>query len=211
MVVRLADVGTDRALEFLDWLEQGPIASLGNGFQAQVAGQWWLAQRGMGRLVTDLVTSFTAACVLVLPLLALILRSLRLFLVGILPNVLPMLFALGFMAWSGLTLRIATAMILAIALGIAVDDTIHLLVRLKRELDDGHRAVAAVRRALSHTGQAILLTTVILVAGFASMSTSEVLGLRDMGIVGSVALIAALVADVLLAPSIYLLLFRESR
>ena len=210
VVVRIGDVGTDIALEFIDWLEQAPMQDLGDAYEAHVVGQWWLSQMGMSRLVTDLVKSFAAACIFVLPILALVLRSSRLFLIGLLPNVLPMLFALGFMAWMGLTLRIATAMILAIALGIAVDDTIHLLLRLKRESDDGFRPLEAVHRAIAHTGRAILLTSVILVAGFASMMTSEVLGLRDMGIVGSVALIAALVADVLLAPAFYLLSFPKA-
>ncbi len=75
---------------------------------------------------------------------------------------------------------------------------------------DGFGPLEAVDRAIAHTGRAILLTSVILVAGFASMMTSEVLGLRDMGIIGSVALIAALVADVLLAPSFYLLSFPKA-
>ena len=112
------------------------------------------------------------------------------------------------MALTGITLRIGTAMILAIALGIAIDDTIHFMCRLRDESE--HKTPSeAVEAAICTTGRGVLITTVILVAGFASMATSELIDIRDMGIVGSVTLLAALLADVLLAPALYLLVGRR--
>jgi hypothetical protein len=132
-------------------------------------------------------------------------RDLRLFLVGLLPNVLPMSFALGFMALAGISLRIGTAMVLAIALGIAIDDTIHVLVRLRRESRAGRAPGRAVEETCARTGRAVVATTLILVLGFATFVPSRLLALRDMGVVGMLTLAVALFADLALAPALFLL------
>lgn len=129
----------------------------------------------------------------------------RLLVAGLIPNLVPMLAALAFMGWAGITLRIGTAMVLAIALGIAVDDTIHFLVRLREEMARGRRPRAAVHRTLHATGPPMLYTTLALAAGFLSMLSNDLLAIRDMGLVGAVTLAAALVADLVLAPALYLL------
>ncbi|MCZ6758443.1 MAG: MMPL family transporter, partial [Bacteroidetes bacterium] len=133
------------------------------------------------------------------------LRDVRLFLVSLLPNLLPMVFALAFAIWLGIPIRIGTAMVLAIALGIAVDDTIHMMMRLKRELLVQKNEYEAVRASLKHTGAAVLFTTAVLVMGFITMLSNELLAIQDMGILAAGTLFVAFLSDVYLAPALFLL------
>jgi predicted RND superfamily exporter protein len=207
VIVRTNDMGTKRAGKFKDWIEEISIRHLGTDFEVQVVGQWWLAQSGMMNILSDMLWSFTTACILILPIMALLLRSIRLFLVSLLPNLLPMLAALAFMAAVGISVRIGTAMILAIALGIAIDDTIHLMIHLREHNAAGKDPREIVWRTLAQTGKAILYTSVVLVIGFGSMISNELMAIQDMGIVAAVTIIIALIADLYLAPALYLLSF----
>lgn len=209
LLVRTEDVGTRRALELGRALRETAARELGPGYEARVVGEWWLAQRGMDNILRDMLVSFTTSCLLVVPLMALALRRPRLIVLSVLPNVLPMLFALAFMVWAGITLRIGTAMILAIALGIAVDDTTHMLVRLKEEAARSSTPERAVRAALRKTGRAMLYTTVVLVLGFLSMLSNDLAAIREMGLVAGVTLGVAFLLDLFLAPALYLLLSRR--
>jgi predicted RND superfamily exporter protein len=135
----------------------------------------------------------------------------RLFFVGILPNLLPMILALGFMAMTGITVRIGTAMVLAIALGIAIDDTVHFLVGLREATNRGANPANAVRQAMTKAGSGIVYTTVVLVLGFLSMLFNELLAIRDMGLVAAVTIVVALAADLLFAPALYVVMFRRDQ
>ena len=206
VIVRTRDMGTKKAKVFNDWIKEISNKSLGDNFEVEMVGQWWLAQRGMMNILNDMLSSFVTACILILPLMILLLRDFRLFLVSLLPNFLPMLSALAFMATVGISIRIGTAMILAIALGIAIDDTIHFMLHLKEKDSNNQDKNKAVRMTISQTGKAILYTSVILVIGFMSMLSNDLIAIQDMGIVASFTIIMALVADLYFVPAIYLLI-----
>ena len=206
VIVRTRDMGTKKAKVFNDWIKEISNKSLGDNFEVEMVGQWWLAQRGMMNILNDMLSSFVTACILILPLMILLLRDFRLFLVSLLPNFLPMLSALAFMATVGISIRIGTAMILAIALGIAIDDTIHFMLHLKEKDSNNQDKNKAVRMTISQTGKAILYTSVILVIGFISMLSNDLIAIQDMGIVASFTIIMALVADLYFVPAIYLLI-----
>ena len=191
---------------FNDWIKEISNKSLGDNFEVEMVGQWWLAQRGMMNILNDMLSSFVTACILILPLMILLLRDFRLFLVSLLPNFLPMLSALAFMATVGISIRIGTAMILAIALGIAIDDTIHFMLHLKEKDSNNLDKNKAVRMTISQSGKAILYTSVILVIGFMSMLSNDLIAIQDMGSVASFTIIMALVADLYFVPAIYLLI-----
>jgi uncharacterized protein len=156
--VRLGDVGTARALEIARLVRAEARAALGSGFDVRVVGQWYLAQLGMASLLHDMLASFGVSLLLVLPILGLALRSWRVFLVAILPNLLPALAALAFMGWAGITLRIGTALVLAVALAIGVDDSIHLLARVREARRAGVAPRPALRVALRETGGALVFS-----------------------------------------------------
>jgi len=207
--VRNTDMGTLRAEEFEHHMASLAAEHLGADFSVELVGQWWLAQGGMQRLLRDMLVSFATSCLLVLVVLAMVVRNVRLFLVGILPNLLPMVLALAFMALAGITVRIGTAMVLAIALGIAIDDTVHFLVGLREETDRGTDPRLAVRLAMTRAGSGIVYSSIVLVLGFLTMLLNELLAIRDMGLVAAVTIVVALAADLLLAPALYMVIFRR--
>jgi predicted RND superfamily exporter protein len=209
LVVRTTDMGTTRARAFHDWLLATAARELGPGYEVAVVGQWWLAQEGMSHILDDLFRSLLGSGLVILPLMAWVLRRWPLFVASLVPNVLPVLAALCFMVLAGISLRIGTAMILAGSLGIAFDDSIHFMLRLRREARD-KPPLAAARAAIMHTGKAVTLTTLVLLAGFASMCLSELHAIRDMGLVSMVAFAAGFVADLYLAPALYLWLGRDA-
>lgn len=204
--VRVPDIGTVRARLLVDDIKQKLQKHFGAAYQADVVGQWWMAQEGMMSLLDNMLRSFITACFTILPIMAFMLRSPRLIAVSIPPNILPNICALAFMVISGITLRISTAMMMAIALGIAVDDTVHFMSRLRDELEDGYLPKEATRRALSATGRPIAYTSIILIFGFLSLRTSEILAIQDMGTVGAACMAVGLLGDVILAPAMFLLL-----
>jgi uncharacterized protein len=204
LFVRTGDVGTRRALVLAEDVRRRAAAALGPEWNVQVVGEWWLAQQGMAGMLRGMLAGFVLSALFVLPIVGLGLRSGRLMLVAILPNLLPLLFALAFMAWTGISVRIGTSMILAIALAIGIDDSIHVLARIRAEAVLRPPA-AAVRAALRTAGTGMLFTTLVLVLGFAAMAASPLLAIRDMGIVAAATLLAALLADALVAPALFLL------
>lgn len=207
LLVRTGDVGTTRALALAHEARAAAAAALGGGWHVDVVGEWWLAQLGMAGLLRDMLAGFAVSALLLLPILALALRDGRLLLVAIVANLFPLLFALAFMAWTGIAVRIGTSMILAIALAIGVDDTVHIMARLKEEARL-RPPRAALRRALRGAGAGVFFTTIVLVAGFAAMAASPLLAIRDMGAVAAATLLAAFLSDVWLAPALYLLAAR---
>lgn len=209
IVVRTADIGSNASLELVERIEAVAARELGGRYEARVVGQWWLAQLGLSGLLRDMLVGFATSFVLVLPLLALALRSIRLFAVALVPNLLPPFFALGFMGWTGISVRVGTAMILAIALAIAVDDSIHVLVQLAREGRRSDDLSDQMRRSVNHVGGPLLLTTVVLVAGFLSMRLNGLVAIQDMGVVAAATLTVAFLADVYLLPALYVISRRE--
>ncbi len=203
VIVRTTDMGTQRAQTFHRWLTQTADIHFGPDYELQVVGQWWLAQEGMIRILEDMLASFLWAAALVLPVLAITLRRARLFFISIVPNLLPMLVALGFMAIAGIEIRIGTAVILAIALGITVDDTIHTMTKLKRE--QNMPPESAVTQTLNTTGRAVVSTTLALCVGFAGLAANDLLAIRDMGTVAAITVASGLIADIYLAPALFLL------
>ncbi len=112
------------------------------------------------------------------------------------------------MAVSGIGLKVSTAFIFAISFGIAVDDTIHFLARIRRERAEGKSHEEAVEVTITGTGRAIVQTTVVLVLGLVFLLSSEFLANFNFGLLSGVTLSAALAADMFLLPALLLTLRR---
>lgn len=209
LIVRTGDMGTRNAAQFHDRLLGQARRELGNEYTVELVGQWWLAQKGMMNILDDMVSSLLWSGVVILPLMLLLLRNASMFVASLVPNVLPVLLALAYMAAMGITLRIGTAMILAGTIGIAFDDSIHFILRLRREAMGGKPPIDAVRSTIASTGKAVLLTTLVLLGGFLSMVSNDLNAIRDMGQVAAVAFAGGFLADLYLAPALYLMLSKR--
>ncbi|MBI4208510.1 MAG: MMPL family transporter [Deltaproteobacteria bacterium] len=212
IVLTTRDDGSEPFLQLIEELKKYASDLLGPSFEVRFAGDGVLANRGNIRLIKDMIASFLSSFVMVFFVMALIFRSLRLTLLSIPPNILPMLLIIGFMGYVGISLRIGTAIILPVALGIAVNDTIHYFMRYREELrgkdgKDKREAVAAMRRGLLGTGSGMLVSSVVLCLGFLSLLTTEFVALQHMGIAASLTLFVALLADLFLGSALLVRFF----
>jgi len=123
-------------------------------------------------MIQGLIIAFMAIALIV----GLMFRSFKMVLISFVPNVFPLLLVAAFMGFTGIDLKVSTAIIFTIAFGIAVDDTIHFLSKLRLELGKGRSELYAIKRTFIGTGKAIILTSLILVAGFLSLMISSFKG-----------------------------------
>tara|TARA_Y100001960_G_C14574247_1_gene777427 strand:- start:539 stop:922 length:384 start_codon:yes stop_codon:yes gene_type:complete len=113
--------------------------------------------------------------------------------------------AAAVMGFQDIKLRPTTAMTFAIALGIAVDDTIHFLARFRQEYFKYGDIQKSIKVTLETTGKAILSTTIVLALGFAVLYFSELMPNHEFGILATIVLSVALVGSVLLLPALLVL------
>jgi predicted RND superfamily exporter protein len=169
-----------------------------------VTGDGPLWYRVNSSLLTTMAKSFALTVVGVTLMMVLALRSVRLGLLAMVPNLLPVLVAVGTMGWAGVRLDFATVMVAGIALGIAVDDTVHYLHRYRLELAATGDPRTAVERALASVGRAMITTSVVLFAGFSLMALSAFPPHRTFGLVLAGTMVVALLCDLLLLPALLL-------
>ena len=118
------------------------------------------------------------------------------------PNLLPILVTLGLMGFLKINLDFITLLIACIAIGIAVDDTIHFLVRFKREFEKSGNYEVASRKTLQSSGRAMLFTTLILCGGFLVFLPSKMVSIALFGGLVAFTVFMALVADFIILPAI---------
>lgn len=163
----------------------------------------------MMRLADDLsqhqFDSLLLAAVLISVLLMLTLGSVQAGLLGMIPNLLPALFAFGFLGLMGLSLDSDTILIAPLIIGIAVDDTIHFLSHYRIALAKSRNMMLALRQTIKEVGQAVTFTTLILGLGFLMLSFSDYLGIARIGYLGATALFIALLCDLLLIPALIMI------
>jgi predicted RND superfamily exporter protein len=131
--------------------------------------------------------------------------------IAVLPNLLPLLVIAGFMGLAGITIKISTSIIFAIAFGIAVDDTIHFMSKLRIELNKGKSIVYALKRTYLSTGKAIIVTSLILCSGFLILVGSAISSTFYIGLLVSLTLLFAVLSDLFFLPVLILMFFQEPK
>jgi predicted RND superfamily exporter protein len=160
-------------------------------------------------LVSTQLESLGVAFVLVFATIGIGLRSWRLMLSAVLPNVLPFASAFAVMALAGLSLDPATVMVASIALGIAVDNTVHQLEVFRSHNRGGLPVPDAVLAARAEVAPAMVTTALTACAGFLALCLSSFLPIRSFGLLSATAVLVALSADMLLVPAKLALLARR--
>ena len=172
-----------------------------------ITGSTFLSLNTSKHLVDSLTSSFLIAFVIIFISMSFMFKSTKLAIVSILPNVIPLIIAGGVMGYLGIKLRPSTAMTFSIALGIAVDDTIHFLSRFKYELINNNNDMdKALVNTLETSGQAIISTTIILSLGFLVLTFSEFVPNHEFGILATIVLVTALLTSMLLIPALIYLI-----
>jgi hypothetical protein len=130
------------------------------------------------------------------------LRSLRLGIVGMIPNVLPVLLFFGMLGAGFAPLSLPTSLIGSVALGITIDDTAHYLFRWRHERRTGADAADAVHATTRRVGRAIAITSVMLCLGFLVVALSGFATLREFGLLSTATMVICVIADLTLLPAL---------
>jgi len=174
------------------------------GFRLSLTGTTVVASRNVNLMIVDLARSLALAAVVIFAVISISYRSVRIGLISILPNALPLAGAAVVLLLRGGSLEVAAVTTFSVCLGIAVDDTIHLISRYCVEKQHSRDTHEAVKWAASKVGVALTVTTLTLVGGFGAGLLSELPAIRLFSLLASVALITALGAGVLILPALLL-------
>ena len=153
--------------------------------------------------------SFPTAFVLVFVMVAIFLRSIRLAVGAMIPTLLPVVVTLGAMGWMGMGLDVGRSMIAAVLIGIAVDDSVHLLHQYQRRRAAGDGPQEAIRGAVLHVGRAVVTTSLALSLGFLTLMASAWQTIASFGFFVSLAILGALAASLFVLPALILAFGRE--
>jgi predicted RND superfamily exporter protein len=214
-LARLArpDGRTVRVSALVNELEQGRflelvatarelVRDLPDGWHGEVTGQVLLLVEAQRRLVVTQLASLGLALLLVFAVIGLGLRSRRLTAVAVPPNLIPIVAAFAAMAAFRMPLDAGTVMVASIALGIAVDNTVHVLEHVRRRSTAGQPVTDAAAATLREVAPAMVATAATACAGFLALATSDFVPIRDFGVLATVAMAAALAADLLVLPAL---------
>jgi len=178
------------------------LAELPEGTHVEAAGYIPLYVRIMDHIVASQLSSFALAFVVIFTLIGLLFRSIRLAILAVPANLLPVFITLGCMGGLGIRLDVATVTIAAIVLGLVVDDTTQFLYRY-REMRRQHDSIEeAVRGTVRSVGRPMLITTVVLAGGFSVLALAAIKSVVYFGLLLCIALLSALLADLLVIPAL---------
>ncbi len=199
---KVQDLGIARFGPVFERVEAG-LADLEQQFPAfsfELEGSAAWRWRNLYQIVVDLAASLGTASVIIFGVLAFVFRSVRIGLISVVPNTFPLALAGAWLVVSGYNLEVVMVCCFTVCLGIAVDDSIHFLTRYQEELEVTPNIDQAIRRAFTGVGTALIMTTLVLVAGFSTVMFS---GNRDYYIfaaMGTITISAALLADLIFLP-----------
>jgi uncharacterized protein len=167
-------------------------------------GALWLEL--LDYIVSSQIESFLYAFALIGAMMCFIFRSLRTGLLSMIPNVWPIVLTLGAMGWLGIPLDYNKVMIATVAMGIAVDDTIHFISRYHHEFEVSGSYAEALAAAMADVGHAVFVTSLVLVLGFLVNVFSVLDASAQSGVLLATTIATALIADLLLTPALVLTL-----
>ncbi len=207
----MKDVKTDR----MENIELRLLENINKIFPSErytvyMTGSALLFLKGTKYLVKNLVLSLAFAIFLIALFMAFLFRSFRMIIISLIPNLLPLVITAGVMGFVGVPIKPSTILVFSIAFGISVDDTIHFLAKYRQELS-AHRwqIKRSVYAALRETGVSMFYTSIVLFFGFSVFVISNFGGTVALGALVSATLLFAMLANLILLPSLLLSLERS--
>ena len=172
-------------------------------YQVKLTGKALLYLKGTHYLIRNLIISLSLAILLIALFMAYMFRSFKMIVISLIPNLLPLIITAGVMGFSGIPLKPSTILVFSIAFGISVDDTIHFLAKYRQELISSKWKIkTAVYNALRETAVSMFYTSIVLFFGFAVFMSSNFGGTVALGGLVSVTLLFAMLANLILLPSL---------
>ncbi|MCK5677823.1 MAG: MMPL family transporter, partial [Flavobacteriaceae bacterium] len=202
----MRDIGTDKMTRIEERLhEKIDKAFPKNKYDVTLTGKALVFLKGTNYLIKNLVISLSLAIFIISLFMAWMFRSYKMIIISLLPNILPLLITAGLMGYLGVPIKPSTILVFSVAFGISVDDTIHFLAKYRQELIAHKWNVRkSVYGALRETGLSMFYTSIVLFFGFLVFTVSSFGGTKALGGLVSVTLLFAMVANLLLLPSLLL-------
>ena len=199
------DVGSKRINEMRDSIKVYLSENFPNQ-EVTLTGTTILSADLTNKIVFSLAWSILIAVIAISIIMTLLFRNPYMVFISLVPNLIPLLAVAGVMGFFNVDIKPSTAVIFTIALGIAVDDSIHYLARFRIEYLRSGALFASLTKTTVQTGRAIIVTSLILIAGFGTLITSAFTSTAMMGILVCTTIAAALLADLFVLPSLFYLI-----
>ena len=206
--LKVADVGSQQIQTLIDETIVPKADSLfgDSDTEVTVTGTSLLFAKGNAFLIRNLLTSLFIAFCLIAAIMALLFGSVRMILISLIPNLIPLIVTAGIMGLVGIPLKPSTAIIFSIVFGISVDDSIHFLAKYRQELKSNRFFVPlAISKSLRETGTSMMYTSVILFFGFIIFAGSSFGGTQNLGILTSLTLFVAMLTNLTILPSLLMI------
>ncbi len=201
--VLIEDAGSYRVNQMRDAIDDYLAGHFGGQVETTITGTTILSANLTEMIVWSIAWSILLAITAIALIMAFLFRNPMLTFISMIPNLIPLVIIAGVLGWLGLDIRPSIAVIFTVALGIAVDDSIHYLARFRIEYMRSGDMEGSLRKTTVKTGRAIIITSIIIVAGFGSLLTSTFTSTVLMGLLVCITILAALMADLLLLPSLF--------
>ena len=207
----MRDVKTDR----MEQIEARLLENIAKIFPEErytvyMTGSALLFLKGTKYLVKNLILSLALAIGLIALFMAYLFRSFRMIIISLIPNLLPLIVTAGIMGFVGVPIKPSTILVFSIAFGISVDDTIHFLAKYRQELTASKWKIEkSVYAALRETGVSMFYTSIVLFFGFSVFVISNFGGTVALGALVSATLLFAMLANLILLPSLLISLERS--
>ena len=207
----MKDIGTDK-MERIEEDIQIKVNKLfpKDRYEVTMTGKAIVFQKGTTYLVKNLAISLSLAIILIALFMAYMFRSVKMIVISLIPNIIPLLVTAGLMGYLGVPIKPSTILVFSIAFGISVDDTIHFLAKYRQELQANNWKIkTSVYGALKETGVSMFYTSIVLFFGFSVFTISSFGGTVALGALVSATLLFAMLSNLLLLPSLLLSLERS--
>ncbi len=196
-------VDTSKDLEMIAWIENWWSKT---PYSATVNGQTVMFAHMQHDITSTLIESITLAVVTISIIMLLIFRNWRMLPLFIVPNILPIALVVGVMGWLHIDIDMGVAIAGAIIIGVAVDDTIHFMVKYIEARKRGDSLEDAMKYVMSYAGSAIIFTTIVLSLAFLVFIFSDFNPNYHFGVVTASALIIAVIVDLVALPALLMLI-----
>ncbi|TAG57007.1 MAG: hypothetical protein EAZ27_03675 [Cytophagales bacterium] len=203
--LKVADLGTEKMDSLFNIKLKGKIAKIfaETDFKVNITGTSLLYLKGNKYLLNDLTQSMFFAFALISLMMAFLFFDLKMIIISVIPNIIPMLITAGIMGFFDIRMKISTAIIFSISFGITIDSTIHYLSKFKQEMTiPGISVLEAAVKAIREAGISMIYTSLVLIAGFGIFMFSEFGSTKALGILTCFTLFSSLFTNMILLPAL---------
>lgn len=200
IMVRTDNLGSRELIATVAEIENFARNNLSRDLDVRVTGESVLIAKASNTIAGELLINIGWVLLAIFILISVLFVSLKAGLLAMIPNVLPALTTFGFMGWLEIPLSTATFPVVVIALGIAVDDTVHFMVRFSEHMKSSSDNEEVLIRTVNDELRPICTTTAALIIGFAMLTLAEFGSVAEFGILAAIAMASAFIADIFVTP-----------